>query len=190
MKRLQGLAVLALVVAAAAGCGAPISTVPGTAAPVDDGTRGPTASASTSASRTTRPSGPPASPSATASGSARTLVLPPLVRNQIIDAWVAGVGADREDVEGISPGTGYYGYMPSTGTYWATAEFDPSPAWERKVKADPSSQVALLFQGGPWIFSHKQGQGWRYLGDSGGSVCPPKVPAAMLAAWGLSTANC
>lgn len=196
MKRLPGLAALVLVAATAVGCAGPTSTVPGAPAPVDDtssisaspsgGSAAP--SPSGSASPTAGTSGPPATP--TVPGSARTLVLPPLVRNQIIAAWVAGTGGERDDVAGISPGTGYYGYMPSTGTYWATAGFDPTAAWERRAEAAPGSRVALQFQGGPWVFSHKRGQGWRYLGDTGGVVCPSKVPAPMLTAWGLAIENC
>ncbi len=185
MKRRPGLAALALVVATVPGCSGATSTVGGAPAPVDDP---PVVSTSPSGPATRSPRASTTTPPVT--GSARTLVLPPLVRDQIIAAWVAGAGAERGDVEGISPGTGYYGYMPSTGTYWATADFDPTGAWERKAKAAPNSPVALLFQDGPWVFSHKQGQAWRYLGDTGGVVCPPKVPAPMLAAWGLSTQNC
>ena len=196
MKPRPVLAALALVAATVAGCSGVTSTVPGAPAPVDD-TSGVSASpgGGTAAPSSPASTGSGASPSAATSpprvtGSARTLVLPPLVRDQIIAAWVAGTGAERSDVAGISPGTGYYGYMPSTGTYWATAGFDPTGAWERKAKAAPGSPVAVLFQDGPWVFSHKQGQAWRYLGDTGGVVCPPKVPAPMLAAWGLSTKSC
>jgi hypothetical protein len=194
MKRRSGLAALVLVVASVTGCSGATSTVAGAPAPVDDTPGSSTSQSGTAAPSPSAPTGSASPPATTTTppvtGSARTLVLPPLVRDQIIAAWVAGRGAERGDVEGISPGTGYYGYMPSTGTYWATADFDPTGAWERKAKAAPNSRVALLFQDGPWVFSHKQGQAWRYLGDTGGVVCPPQVPAPMLAAWGLSTQNC
>jgi hypothetical protein len=180
------LAALVLVLSTVVGCAAPTSKVAGTPAPVDDpGSAVPTSPASTGTS------GP--SPSVSRSpdtGSGRTLLLPPLVRDQIIAAWVAGVRLEPGDVAGVSPGTAYYGYMPSTGTYWAVAMFDPTEAWERKARASPGSSVALQFQDGPWVFSHKRGQGWRYVGATGGEVCPPKVPAAMLAAWGLSAGSC
>jgi hypothetical protein len=178
------LAALVVVVSAVAGCAAPTSTVPGAPAPVDD------PAAPTASTPRTRSSPSPSASRSPDTGSGRTLLLPPLVRDQIIAAWVAGAGLERGDVAGVSPGTAYYGYMPSTGTYWAIAMFDPTEAWERKARASPGSGVALQFQDGPWVFSHKRGQGWRYLGHTGGAVCPPKVPAAMLAAWGLPTGSC
>jgi hypothetical protein len=204
MKRLPGLAALALVAATAVGCATPTSSVAGAPAPVDDrsgastGAGGPTAAPGPSAS-----TGPSASPSTRASagtsrplatptgtGAARSLVLASSVRAQIVAAWVAGQRMEPGDVAGMQPGSAYYGYMPSTGTYWAVASFVPTPAWERKAKAAPNSRVALQFQDGPWIFSRKEGQGWRYVTDTGGTVCPPAVPAPMLAAWALPTEQC
>ena len=176
MKRLAGLAALALVVATTAGCSAAPAPAPAPAPP---------ASAPAGGS-----SGTSTYPTPTGHGSARTLVLPPLVREQIIRVWVAAVGLERSDVAGTTPGLAYYGYLPSTHTYWAIADFEPTDSWRRRVKASPDSRAAVQFQGSPYVFSHKQGQGWRFLGDTGGLVCPSQVPAPMIAAWGLPTESC
>ena len=195
MKGLPGLAALALVVVTAVGCSGSTSAVP-RASPAE-GSSG----TSTFPGGGTAASSPPASTghggtptvgtsSPPAAGSARTLPLPALVREHIIGAWVAGVGLERSDVAGTQPGLTYYGYLPSTKTYWAIADFDPTDSWRRRVKASPNSRAAVQFQGSPYVFSREQGQGWRFLGDTGGVVCPPNVPAPMIAVWGLPTESC
>jgi hypothetical protein len=35
------------------------------------------------------------------------------------------------------------------------------------------------------VFSQKQGEAWRFVTDTGGLVCSPPVPAAVLALWGV-----
>ena len=180
MTRRPCLAALLLVVAATAGCtasGGSISRVGGTPAPVVD--------PEVSASATRATATPTPRPSPVSAGSARTLQLPGLVREAIIASFATGSGLERTDVAGISPATGYYGYMPSTGLYWAVASFDPTQSWEAKVDAAPGGDIAYAFNGGPWVFSHQRGKGWVYVGRTVGRVCAPLVPAQMLAAWGL-----
>ena len=165
MRRRPVLAALALVAVTAAGCSTPPSSrVSGEPGPVQD-TVSPAASAS--------PSDPP---------DARSLVLPQTVRAELASAWTGAQGLKPGDVKGLRPGA-YYGYVPATRTFWALVDFVPADA-------SPDSKVAVKIQDGPWVLSRRQGQRWRLVGDTGGLVCPPSVPAVMLAAWAIATDAC
>ena len=184
MKRALVLATLALVATTATGC----TSAPGGSA----GSASPSPSTTGASAGATPPTpGPGASrPSSGDVGVPRTLVLPSAVREQLIARWVSRTAAEREDVAGTSPGLTYYGFVPSTGTYWAVATFVPTPVWVRKAKAAPDSPAGLAFQDGPWVFSRQEGRAWRYVGDSGAMICPPNPPAQMIDVWGIPTTGC
>ncbi len=174
MKRSLVLAILALAATSATGCTGSLRSVAG-------------------APSQPRPSGPGgATPRATSpAGSApRTLVLTSSVREQLITAWMSRTPVERADIAGTNPGLTFYGIVPSTRTYWAVATFVPTDAWKRKAKTTPDRGTGLAFQDGPWVFSRQAGRPWRYVGDTGGMICPAELPDEMIATWGLSTDGC
>jgi hypothetical protein len=146
---------------------------------------------SPAASPTTVTSGPGAtstSPSATSttsdtsntSGAAQNLTATSAVKAALTAAYVAHSGLPASEVAGTAPNSVYYGFLPSTGTYWAIADFVPTS------DSNTQTQVAMQDDGCCGIFTMPSGGTWTYAGSFLGTPCPGQVPAQLSAVWHLS----
>ncbi len=154
-----------------------------------------------SRARAGRPTGaPPSSPPASqpvrkasggrAPGGAVQLAVTPQLERQLVRSWLSAnpghAGLTAADVAGTVPGQVYYGYEPSTKTYWAEAAFRPSPALLRQVPTAAGQVKVAQFQNWLYVFSWRQGPLWTWVGDVPSGACPNQfVPAPVLAAWRL-----
>jgi hypothetical protein len=98
-------------------------------------------------------------------------------------AFVAYTHLPAQDIAGTTPGSVYFAFDPTTGTYWALASFSPTPT------AALHTQVALQDGGNIGVFSRKAGSAWTML-STGGAVpfCVSKtqIPPGVVAVWDLS----
>ena len=85
------------------------------------------------------------------------------------------------DIAGTRPGSVYAAYVPSTGKYWAVAQFDPS------AHASERTLINLQDGGQIGIFVHKAGTEWTMVSPGSLPFCPSLiVPDDVLAAWGMT----
>jgi len=84
-------------------------------------------------------------------------------------------------VAGTDPGSVYYGFVPSTNTYWAIAGFVPTAA------ASTQTQVAMQDEGCCGVFSQPAGGSWTYVTGFLGVPCPGQIPAALQSLWHLTS---
>jgi hypothetical protein len=152
----------------------------------------PTTAAGSSPSRVPAVSGsagavtavPAATPNPSASadqGGVQNLVASNSVQTQLINVFAAYKQIPMSEMTGIQQGTLYYAYDPSTGTYWAMANFNVSAA------APQSVQVDLQDGGNMGMFKMTGGGGWQMELGAVPPVCAygPFFPAAVLGAWAL-----
>lgn len=158
------------------------------------GTTGCTASSAPTAASGSSPSGASAvsasaspaaaapSPSASASQvGVQNLVASNGVQTQLINVFAAYKQIPMSEMTGIQQGTLYYAYDPSTGTYWAMANFNVS------ANAPQAVQVDLQDGGNMGMFKMTSGGDWQMELGGVPPVCAygPFFPAAVLAAWAL-----
>ena len=99
----------------------------------------------------------------------------------LVGAFVAFTHDPASAIAGTEPGSVYYAYLPSAGTYWAFARFLPSPS------ASQSTLVSLQDGGNIGIF-RKQAEGdWMMLAEGGEPFCPTRsaIPASVQVLWGF-----
>lgn len=172
---------VSLVVIAVTGCSA--SSAPGTAATAAS------QSASTAASAppavTSSATAPAVTPSAAtaSSGGIRNLAVSTAVRSELLAAFAAAKDIPASDVAGSVPNSIYYAYDPATGTYWASASYEPL--------ATDSLTVRVGFQdGGSDGLFKKSGNGpWQVTLGGEPLICADLrfFPQAVLKAWSLPT---
>jgi hypothetical protein len=162
----------------------------------------PTTSTSTSSAPApaTSATSPPASTRVPTSGPRATtissgpmnLATTAAVRAALVAAFASGQHLEPRYVAGTVKGSVYYAFDGTTYTYWAMAEFSPTPAADEAHKRldGAPGDPAIQFQDGPWIFSRGASGSWRLVGDTGGSICPPRPPARVLALWGNQSPGC
>lgn len=117
----------------------------------------------------------------------RNLATDASVRAALVVAFADGQRIDVNYVAGTVAGSVYYAYDPDTHTFWALADFSASDAAQRahqRLSGTPSDPF-IYFQDGPMVLSRTDTSAWRLVGDTGGLVCPPRPPAAVLALWAI-----
>jgi cytoskeletal protein RodZ len=146
-----------------------------------------TASTSTSTSTSVRPgstttggAGSGSSTTSPASGAAQNLVATAALKTALTAAFVAHRGLPASEVAGTAPNSVYYGYVPSTSTYWAVAGFVPT------ANASYNTQVAMQDEGCCGIFTMTAGGSWTYVAGYLGAPCTGQVPAALEQLWNLT----
>jgi hypothetical protein len=124
-----------------------------------------------------------------AGGAAQNLVATAQVKAALVATYVAHMHFPAADIAGTTPGSVYYGYLPSTQTYWAMATFDPTAAGQQAYQI----QVGMQDGGGTGIFNMASGAAsWTQIGqyDSDGDLpCASQLPAALIAVWGDVTST-
>jgi hypothetical protein len=146
----------------------------------------PSSVATTTGQPTATAAAPTTSTAATASASStgvQNLAVSTAVRSELLAAFAANHNIPVSDVAGSTPGSVYYGYVPSTGTYWAMGSYEPA--------STDSLTVKVSFQdGGETGLFKKVGSGpWQ--AEMGG--VPPYCaeisyfPQSVLEAWSLPT---
>jgi hypothetical protein len=174
-----GLALLAAACGSSSPRSAHATTTTTTTSPASTSTSA--ASTSTTAAGTTAPS-QVATTSTTVSTSIENLTATATVKSDLVAAFVAFKNVPASAIAGTMAGTVYYALDPSTGTYWATAQFSIAPG--------ATSQTVTSMQDGgtTGFFSKATGAGWVMLSAGLMPPCASKspVPAAVLAVWGLA----
>ncbi|HEY7324790.1 MAG TPA: hypothetical protein VH520_08175 [Streptosporangiaceae bacterium] len=123
-------------------------------------------------------------PSPTPTG-IQNLVISSAGKSDLTAAFVAFKGISLSDIAGGGPTAGsvYYAYDPSTGTYWALADFAPS--------STASMNVQVGFQdGGSFGMYRKTGSGaWQVEQPGFPEICGEVkfFPPAVLMAWSISS---
>jgi hypothetical protein len=165
---------IALVVLGAAGVLLSACGIGGTSASTSTSTSSSTSSTTTSSSTTTTTL-PPAA--------AENLFISPGTVDELTGTFEAYRHIAPGDVAGPEPGSIYYGYVPSTGTYWARAAFQPSNTAPLNV------DVEMQDGGGDVIFARPPGEAWRPIVSVGEPFCTgllhDPIPKSILAVWQL-----
>jgi hypothetical protein len=117
----------------------------------------------------------------------QNLVTTNVVRSALVTAFATGQHLPVAYVQGTVPGSVYYAYDPETHTFWALAQFSSSDAARlaHDQYGGTSKDPYVQFQDGPFIFKRTASSQWNMVGDTGGLVCAPRVPAGVLAVWGI-----
>jgi hypothetical protein len=147
-------------------CGIGGSTDPTTSTSTSIGT-----SASTSTTTTLPPT------------AAENLFISPSTIAELVSTFESYRHVPAKDVAGANPGSIYYGYVPSSRTYWARAEFQPTNA------APLSVSVSMQDGATDFIFSRPSGGAWKPVVAVGEPFCTElladPVPKSILAVWQL-----
>ncbi len=174
-----------LVVAAFASAGCSSSSKPsgsGTTAPTSSPSTGGGGGSSSTVSSTTNP----------AKSRPVNVDKTKAVRDQLTAAFAAGRHLNPAYVAGPVLGTIHYAYDPATRTYWALTDFAASNAAteaHQRLSGTPDDPY-IQFQDGPMVLAHVVGSSWKLVTDTGGLVCPPTPPAAILALWNIGVTDC
>jgi hypothetical protein len=116
-----------------------------------------------------------------ASGAVQNLIVSAAMRSELLAAYAAFRNIPASDVQGV-PGSVYYAYQPTTGTYWALAKYEPA--------SGDSQTVQVGFQdGGSDGFFKRSGSGaWQVSLGGEPEICtqPRFFPQPVLTAWSLS----
>jgi hypothetical protein len=128
-----------------------------------------------------------AAPSPTPTG-IQNLVISSAEKSDLTTAFVAMRGISLSDIAGGGPEAGsvYYGYDPSTDTYWALANFAASST------ASMNAQIGFQDGGGTGMFKKAGATGaWQATRASFPEICGEVTyfPAAVLMAWSISTTS-
>lgn len=160
--------------------GAPV-TQPGSATSTSTPT-------TTKATTTTRP------PSGSTTANPSTVIafnvpVNPTWEAGLVTSWVTaegGEGITAADVEGEVPGKVQFAYTPSDATYWALAEFQPSPTLQAEASTAAGLAKLAFFNNTEYAFSWQDGKTWTLLGEVPTGDCPGIwVPQSVLAAWSM-----
>ena len=120
------------------------------------------------------------STTSTASAADENLAATAAIKGALTAAFVAHNGLPAAEVAGTAPNSVYYGYVPSTSTYWAIAEFLPA------ATASYNTQVAMQDEGCCGIFNMTSGGSWTYVAGYLGSPCAGQIPATLEVMWHLT----
>ncbi|HVB91122.1 MAG TPA: hypothetical protein VND70_03380 [Acidimicrobiales bacterium] len=142
---------------------------------------GPSNSGSTTTSSTssTRTTGKTTTATTTASAAAQNQAATAALKSDLTAAYVAHNGLPADQVAGTAPGSVYYAYLPSTGTYWAIADFVPTST------ASQQTMVSMQDEGCCGVFSEPAGGPWTYVSGFLGEPCPGQIPPELETLWGL-----
>ena len=131
---------------------------------------------------TTLPQTSETTTSSTSAPAVQNLVVTNTIRAALVAAFVSFKDVPAQQIAGTQPGTTYYAYVPSTGTYWALASFLPTSS------ASLQTDVSLQDGGSMGIFDEQSGKGWKMLAQGVEPFCPSRtaIPSSVLTVWGLS----
>jgi hypothetical protein len=101
------------------------------------------------------------------------------LRAELLAAYAAAKQMPESYFNGPLPGTLYYGYEPSTRTYWALARFSLTPA------ASLQAGVDMQDGGDTEVFMRPSGHSWKGTIVDIPGPCPGTLPAAVMTLWGL-----
>lgn len=118
---------------------------------------------------------------ATTSGAAQNLPVTDAIKSDITAVYVAHNNLPAAQVAGTAPGSVYYGFIPSTNTYWAIASFVPTS------NSSTQTQVAMQDDGCCGIFTMTSGGNWTFVSGFLGSPCTGQIPASLMALWDLTS---
>jgi hypothetical protein len=142
-----------------------------------------TTSSATAAS-TSPLASPSPSPSATGAGN---LVLTDAIRAQLVAAAARLNSLPASAYVGLVHGESYYGFDPTTNTYWAGGALDPSPSSQQ-------AQVSVQDDGGYYVFQEPAGGSWTASSEGmagiAGAVCSVHIPPALVALWHWPAGAC
>jgi hypothetical protein len=171
------IAIGLLAIAAVTACSA--NQTPGSAGP----STGPGATAAESAAASSPVGAPSATPAA--SGSVENEVISSAEMSELTTAYAAWRGIPVSDIGGGGPlpGSVYYAYDPTTDTYWALADFEPSSTASLDV------QVAFQDGGGIAMYQMAGGGSWQVQTAGAPSFCSEVkfFPIVVLEAWSMQT---
>jgi hypothetical protein len=129
----------------------------------------------------------PTTIASSASAAAQNLVASPKVRSALVAAGAKSHDLPAADFTGLAPGETYYGYDPTTTTYWAGAGLVPSTS-------SMPAQVSVQDDGSYLVFSRPTGGSWTAvnvgLAGVAGTACAVSVPASILAIWHWKDGTC
>jgi len=136
----------------------------------------------TRVARSTRPTSPHAG--------AIALAVTPSLSHKLVISWLStnpgGTHLSAADVAGTAAGQVYYGYQPSTKTYWAEAAFRPSQTLLRQSTTFAGQVKLAQFRNWLYLFRWEQGPLWTWIGDVVAGGCPNQyIPVPVLSAWHL-----
>jgi hypothetical protein len=163
----RALAIGLLITTAAIGCSSNSSSSTPSAAAATSGQPTATSVAAT-----------PAAPSGV-----QNLAVSTAVRSQLLAAFAANHNFPVSDVAGSTPGSIYYAYVPSTGTYWAMGTYEPASTDSLTAK------VSFQDGGATGVFK-KVGRGAWQAGVVGEPAYCGEIsyfPPAVLEAWSIPT---
>jgi hypothetical protein len=112
---------------------------------------------------------------------AQNLPVSDAIKSQITAVYIAHSNLPAAQVAGTGPGSVYYGYLPSTKTYWAIASFEPT------ANSSTQTQVQMQDDGCCGIFSMVSGGSWTFVSGYLGSPCTGQIPASLMAVWDLTS---
>jgi hypothetical protein len=112
------------------------------------------------------------------------------VVESLINSWIAtkpgGYQISPLDISGTVANEAFYADQPATGTYWAVAEFKPSPALLAQSSTTTGQAELSEFKNSLYAFSWQSGPLWTLLGEVSSGSCPGIwVPRTVLGAWHL-----
>jgi hypothetical protein len=170
----RAVAIGLLITTAAIGCSS--NAAPSSTATSGQSTTPSAAAPTTSAAATS-------SDSPTSSNGVQNLAVSTAVRSELLAAFAAVKNIPVSDVAGSTPGSIYYGYVPSTQTYWAMGSYEPASTDSLTVK------VSFQDGGETGLFKKVGSAPWQ----AGTGGVPPFCaeisffPQAVLEAWSLPT---
>jgi hypothetical protein len=160
-------ATAAVVLIALAGCSS--AAKPHTAAPA----------ATSRVSTAATPSPPAVSATVPTEPGAQNLTASAAIKRRLLAVYAAAKALPLSQVTGPNAGTMYYGFMPSTDTYWAIAQFSLTPS------APQEAAVNMQDGGNLGVFSSRGGQTWMVRRGGMPFPCPGEIPAALMSVWNL-----
>jgi hypothetical protein len=114
-------------------------------------------------------------------------VLTDSIRAQLVAAAAKLNGLPASAYLGLVHGESYYGFDPTTDTYWAGGALDPSPSSQQ-------AQVSVQDDGGYYIFEEPANGSWTAsaegLAGIEGATCTVHVPPALVALWQWPVGAC
>jgi hypothetical protein len=122
---------------------------------------------------------PSAQPTAQPAG-AQNLVASPALKAQLLAAYLAQKGFQPSWVTGPDAGSVYYGFLPSTNTYWAMATFSLAPG------APQQANVNMQDGGNIGIYTAVSGQPWTVRFGTVPFPCPGALPQALMSVWDIT----
>lgn len=175
------IVVALLVTAGITACSA--NQVPSSAGPSNGHTTTPATTAAPSAAASSSAGAPSATPPVP--GGVQNLVISSAEKSELTAAYVALRGISLSDIGGAGPlpGSVYYAYDPTTDSYWALADFEPSSM--------ASLNVQVSFQDGEGLAMYRMAAGGSWQVETAGNptFCAEVkfFPTAVLEVWSMST---